>query len=100
MDFLILGPLEVRDGDRPVGVAVSRLRKVLEPGLLVTRSPGYELSVDPERLDSQRFERLAAEGRAAVEGGDTSAGSKLLAEALDLWRGAPFADLSYAEVRS
>jgi DNA-binding SARP family transcriptional activator len=50
-------------------VHVSRLRKTLGAGagngassVIVTREHGYELTLDPERLDSHRFERLVAEG--------------------------------------
>jgi DNA-binding SARP family transcriptional activator len=59
---------------RSLQVAISRLRKALDAGpaagagngTIVTRSPGYELRVDPERLDSARFERLVAKGRRAL----------------------------------
>ena len=114
MDFLILGPLGVRDGDRQIvlggvrqrallamlllnanevvsadrlvdelwtgdsradaakalHVAISRLRKALQPGraagdadqLLITRPPGYELRVEPGQLDLHRFERIVRDG--------------------------------------
>ena len=41
---------------------VSQLRKAIGPGLLATRGQGYALDIDPEALDSVRFERLAAAG--------------------------------------
>ena len=44
---------------------VSRLRKLLPDGMLVTRAPGYVLEVEPERSTSRRFERLVAEARTA-----------------------------------
>jgi DNA-binding SARP family transcriptional activator len=72
-----------------VQVYVSRLRKLLPEGKLVTRSPGYLLEVEPESLDVQRFERLIAEAREA----DPARASSLLREALALWRGPPLADL-------
>jgi len=147
MDFTILGPLEVHDGDRrltlggtkqrallamlllhanevvssdrlidelwasegseegskALQVAISRLRKVLEPGraagqagrVVVTRSPGYELHVEPDELDQQRFEALVGEGRSALTAGDPRQASAKLGEALHLWRGPPLADLAY-----
>ncbi|MFI9553114.1 BTAD domain-containing putative transcriptional regulator [Nonomuraea endophytica] len=70
-------------------VRVSQLRKALEdaePGgknLIVSRAPGYQLQVSPEAVDALRFARLAGEG--------------LLAEALELWRGSPYADFSDME---
>src|SRR5262245_23348762 len=116
MDFRILGPLEVSEGERvlPVRggrqrallallllhanevvasdrlmdelwggerpesgvtalqVRISQLRKALDGGrsssreLLQTRPPGYVLQVDPEEIDARRFERMVAEGRAAL----------------------------------
>jgi DNA-binding SARP family transcriptional activator len=88
---------------RALQVAVSRLRRALEPDrtaadgwrLVVTRSPGYMLSVDPERLDAKRFEALVAEGQRALGAGDARSASARLDEALSLWRGPPLADLAY-----
>ena len=85
-------------GDAPPGraaknvqVYVSRLRKALGEGRLVTHPGGYVLHVEPDELDVARVERLAAEaGRAAPE----QAAAKL-AEALGLWRGPVLADLAY-----
>jgi len=84
-------------------VAVSRLRKALEPDrpggvdrrLIQTRSPGYELRVDPERVDAKRFEALVNDGRRALAAGDAYSAHSRLAEALRLWRGPPLADLAY-----
>src|SRR6266540_5117591 len=62
-------------GDEPpetavtsVQVYISRLRKLLPAGTLVTRPPGYVLEVDPEAIDLQRFERMIAEARKAEPG--------------------------------
>lgn len=84
-------------------VAVSRLRKALEPnratgadsGLLMTRSPGYELRLEPERIDAKRFEALADEGTRALAARDPHGARTKLDEALRLWRGPPLADLAY-----
>ena len=88
---------------RALQVAVSRLRTALRPGraaggdggFVVTRSPGYELRVDPERLDMSRFQGLVAAGRRALDAGDPRAARAKLAEALGLWHGRPLADLVY-----
>ena len=137
MEFRILGPLEVVDGDEqvPVGgtkerallavllihagevvsadrlidelwgsdlpaspsnalqVVVSRVRRALRSGLLVTRKPGYVLDVDPEELDAGRFGRLVEEARRAAPD-DHSRRSSLLAEALGLWRGPALAEFA------
>jgi DNA-binding SARP family transcriptional activator len=81
---------------------VSRLRKALvdgvgegRHGMLVTREHGYELQLDPERLDAHRFERLSAEGRSELAAGRPEPAVSELEEALSLWRGPPLADLAY-----
>jgi DNA-binding SARP family transcriptional activator len=139
MDFNILGPLEIIEGQAPIiidsakrrgllcglishandvvaldnliewiwqGPAppqatsivqahISRLRRILEPNrapwgaseLIQRRSPGYLLKVDPEQIDSMRFQRLVSEGRAALESGDPHRAATLLAAGLRVWRG-------------
>ena len=77
-----------------VQVYVSQLRKALGP-VIATRPPGYEVEVDPDRVDVHRFARLAQEGRAALVGGDPVAGEGALREALALWRGPALADFLY-----
>src|SRR5438093_11471749 len=44
-------------------VHVSQLRKVLGPDVIVTRSPGYVIRVEPGALDLDRFERLVEDAR-------------------------------------
>src|SRR5436190_6053136 len=122
MEYRVLGPLEVRDGERSLPLAgakqrallallilnanhvvsrdrlidelwgddppdtartmvqvyVSRLRKLLPDGVLVTQPPGYVLRVDPDELDLERFERLRVTAR--------------FDEALALWRGPALAE--------
>ena len=72
---------------------VSRLRKLLPPGVLETKEPGYVLHVEGQ-LDVRRFERLRAEAALATEEGRYQAAAALLAEALLLWRGPPLADVA------
>ena len=95
LSFMLLHPNQVLPSDRlidelwdgrpPVTApkilqnAVSQLRKALGDGRLETRPPGYVFHLEPEELDLERFERLAAEGRSA--------------EALALWRGPPLLEL-------
>lgn len=84
------------EGSRALQVAVSRLRKALEPErLILTRRPGYELRLEPEQLDLRRFEALVAKGRESLAAGDPTAARVSLREALGLWRGEPLADLAY-----
>lgn len=79
---------------------VWQLRRVLdqaEPGardLLVSRPPGYLLSLDGEATDAARFQNLTAGAREAHTARESS---ELLAEALALWRGPAFADFKDEE---
>jgi DNA-binding SARP family transcriptional activator len=52
---------------------VSNLRKVLGDGLLMAHGHGYLLQTEPGQLDVDRFESLVAEGRRALQNGDTGA---------------------------
>jgi DNA-binding SARP family transcriptional activator len=132
LEFRILGPLEVLDGERQVPLAgrnqralltllllranevssrerlvdqlwgehpprtatsslqntVAQLRKLLGPGLLHTRPTGYVLELDRSQLDLARFEQLVQ----AARGAEPLERSRLLQEALELWRGPPLAD--------
>jgi DNA-binding SARP family transcriptional activator/WD40 repeat protein len=83
-----------------VHVAVSRLRRALQggdAGPLVTRPGGYLLTLGPDQLDAAQFERLVAEGRRLLAGGDPAAAAARLREGLGLWRGTPLADLALLE---
>jgi DNA-binding SARP family transcriptional activator len=87
---------------KTVQVYISRLRKALaggdgngSAGVVATREHGYELELDPERLDAHRFERLVAEGRSELAAGRPERAAAALEEALSLWRGPPLADLAY-----
>jgi DNA-binding SARP family transcriptional activator len=71
-----------------VHIHVSKLRKLLPAGTLVTRAPGYALEIEPEALDMVRFERLRQQGRPH--------------DALELWRGPALAEFDepFATVES
>ncbi len=112
LSVLLLNANEVVSSDRLVDVLwgdappetskalqmhVSQLRKSLEPGVLVTRSPGYELRIAPGDVDAQRFEAAVDEGRAALSAGRPADARRILQDALALWRGPPFADLTFEE---
>jgi DNA-binding SARP family transcriptional activator len=96
-------------GERPPATAaktlqvhISRLRKALpdaggdgSKGRVITREHGYELELDPERLDAHRFERLIIEGKSQLAAGRAERATAALEAALSLWRGPPLADLAY-----
>jgi DNA-binding SARP family transcriptional activator/tetratricopeptide (TPR) repeat protein len=69
---------------------VSRLRKQIGP--IAAGHGGYRLAVDADRLDLLRFNELTARA-AATRARDPRAAMRLLAEALDCWRGPVLADL-------
>ena len=80
-------------GERPPATAgkiilgyVSRLRKLLPPGVLETREPGYVLHVG-DGLDLIRFERLRQDAAKAAAEGRWQATAALLDQALALCGG-------------
>ncbi len=75
--------------------AISRLRRVLPPGRLITRAPGYALRIFPEELDVSQFEQLVSEGREALAAGAAEEAARTLRQALSLWRGPALADFRY-----
>jgi len=75
-----------------VHMHVSKLRKVLPTGVLVTQAPGYAVHIDPQALDLDRFERLRERGRTALAAGAPMQAAACLREALALWRGPALAE--------
>jgi len=74
---------------------VSELRKVIGASTIETRSPGYVLHSEPECVDLDRFERWTQEAARALDRGEHEAALEFSTRALDLWRGAPLADVAY-----
>jgi predicted ATPase/DNA-binding SARP family transcriptional activator len=74
---------------------VSRLRRALGDGTAVRQSPaGYALAVDPGVVDAHRFESLL---RQSASPPSAHEGTRLLQEALALWRGQPLDGADGAE---
>ncbi|MFE1266248.1 BTAD domain-containing putative transcriptional regulator [Streptomyces sp. NPDC058758] len=92
---------EVWHGDEPPADAVAalqalvgRLRKALgRDRVHSAEGGGYRLGAAREDVDLFRFERLAAEGSAALAAGEAGRAVALLDEALGLWSGPALADL-------
>ncbi len=95
-------------GDEPPATAtgtlqayVSNLRRLLEPNrrpreparIIVTEAPGYVLRIGAEQVDAVRFERLVLSGERDLAEARPAEADTALAQALELWRGAPLADL-------
>ena len=78
-------------------VRLSELRRALrtvgESERLETRAPGYVLRVEPSELDLMQFEQLVAGGRSALGDGDPETATRLLDQALSLWRGPALANV-------
>ncbi|MGA5039324.1 AfsR/SARP family transcriptional regulator [Streptomyces capoamus] len=80
----------------------SRLRKVLDPGVLVSESGGYAVrGLGEGALDLAVAQDLAAEAEKARGTGDLGRARSLLNQALSLWDGEPLAGVPgpYAEAQ-
>jgi DNA-binding SARP family transcriptional activator len=91
-------------GSPPLGAGktlrsyVSRLRSLLDPdAALAAQGGGYAITLEPDRVDAARFERLVAAGRDALGRGETVAAAGRFGEALALWRGRALADVTEVE---
>ncbi|MBB4747459.1 DNA-binding SARP family transcriptional activator [Actinoplanes lobatus] len=74
---------------------VSRLRRILPDGVILTDPAGYGIRVDPGDLDSAEFLRLVEEARTAAPERARTA----YRAALDLWSGPACAEIDAPEVR-
>jgi DNA-binding SARP family transcriptional activator len=91
-------------GDKPrtrvsglLAGCVWRLRAALgdDAGrVLVTKAAGYQLVVEPESLDLDDYRSLVATGRSRRAANDEEGALAAFTAALDLWRGAPLADVA------
>ncbi|MFI9809048.1 BTAD domain-containing putative transcriptional regulator, partial [Streptomyces sp. NPDC052301] len=91
------GPDAARSG-HALQSQVSRLRTALAGTAVIERTgAGYRLLADPDDVDAGRFERLAAQGRAALREGDAERALTASRAALQLWRGPALADLADVE---
>jgi DNA-binding SARP family transcriptional activator len=66
--------------------------------LLHTKPFGYLAQLDPGQVDAHVFERKAKAGRAALADGTDELAAELLREALSLWRGPVFSDVTTGPV--
>ncbi|WP_436525805.1 BTAD domain-containing putative transcriptional regulator [Actinoplanes sp. HUAS TT8] len=71
---------------------ISRLRRMLPPGVILTDRAGYGIRVGPDDLDAEIFAR-------SVERARTSGDRAGLRAALDLWRGPACAELDAPAIR-
>jgi DNA-binding SARP family transcriptional activator len=91
------------DADNRLQMAIARLRKALEPingdarARLQTVKGGYLLTVAPGELDADAFHAAVHAGSRALDAGAPEQASKLLADALELWRGPPLAEVAFED---
>jgi DNA-binding SARP family transcriptional activator/tetratricopeptide (TPR) repeat protein len=81
---------------------VKRLRQITGPEVgarIRTRDPGYRIEIGDAELDLIHFRKLCESGGAAVRGQAWERADADLAAALELWRGAPFADIPSDSLR-
>ena len=79
---------------KQVQSAISRLRVVLGHETITTASQGYSLAVAGGELDSEAFSAALDEARRHIAEGDHVRATGEIAQALKMWRGRPFAELS------
>lgn len=83
---------------------IYKLRKMLlkhgAGDALRTHSSGYSFALPDSAVDLHQFERLAEQGRAALDSGDRVRASATLGEALSLWRGPALADVTTGNLLS
>jgi DNA-binding SARP family transcriptional activator/pimeloyl-ACP methyl ester carboxylesterase len=77
-----------------VHVSSLRHRLGVSPSPLEARPSGYVLKLDPGQLDTERFESLAASGRAELASNQPTLAADALEAALAVWRGPALADVA------
>ncbi|MGN6871864.1 MAG: BTAD domain-containing putative transcriptional regulator [Solirubrobacteraceae bacterium] len=80
---------------KTIQIYVSKLRKALGDGMVLTRAGGYVLDTYRTDVDARQFDTLTTEGRGLLHAGDFRGAARLLREALELWRGPALADFGY-----
>ena len=83
-----------------VSLYVHRLRHILgdpDGQVIAYCPPGYVLQLGRGTTDAHRFEVLAAAGENLLAAGEASHASRLLGDALKLWRGDPLSDVRPSE---
>jgi DNA-binding SARP family transcriptional activator len=89
--------------DHRLQVAISRLRKTLEPlnestvSALRSVHGGYMLAVEDGELDVEAFEAAVEEGRRALAAGEPERAVDLLRGAVAMWRGPPLAEVAFED---
>ncbi|WP_406861006.1 AfsR/SARP family transcriptional regulator [Streptomyces sp. HUAS MG47] len=83
----------LRNAEAPPARSAWQERRTAET-VLVSLPGGYRLDTGGGSHDAWQFERATGAGYRAMESGDLHRASGRLGEALELWRGDPFADVA------
>lgn len=73
--------------------SIGRLRTAVGRDAIATSPGAYTLRIDPDTVDAERFERLAASAREHLDD-DPNRAVDAVDRARSLWRGTPYADLA------
>jgi len=60
--------------------------------VVVTRSPGYQVEIDADLVDAERFRSLARKGQRALAEGRAAEAGRTLRAGLSLWRGQAYGE--------
>jgi DNA-binding SARP family transcriptional activator len=99
---VLWGPARSR-GDNRLQMAVARLRKSLAPladpagPVLRTVRGGYLLSLGSNQLDAEVFAARVQDGLRAMQTCEPALASRVLSDALAVWRGPPLAEVAYED---
>ncbi|MET9347336.1 BTAD domain-containing putative transcriptional regulator [Streptomyces termitum] len=88
------------DAPAALQALVGRLRRALGRDRIRSDGGGYRLDAARDDVDAHRFERLTADGTAALAAGDPARAAALLDDALALWTGPALADLPDREAEA
>lgn len=94
----ILWTEQPKNPRKAMQVYVHRLRHVLGYDRIQQRGEGYAVVTYPDELDAHRFEALAKQALNAKLNCDLEGLARHSTEALDIWRGRPYADLADSSV--
>ncbi|MDP9867581.1 MULTISPECIES: AfsR/SARP family transcriptional regulator [Streptosporangium] len=92
------GPEDPDRAKATIHTYVNRLRHQLGRDVIRTVQDGYRAEVDAGSLDLLRFRELAGSGRRASAAGDLGTASRVLSEAIALWRGPVLSNVDSASL--
>lgn len=87
-----------------VQIVISMLRREIsgpeQQNIIRTQAPGYSIKIASEDLDLHHFEQCVATARSLRQSGELNQASNLLRTGLNLWRGAPLADVQSLQLQA